>query len=229
MKSAVVTRFNGKSRLDIREWAKIADAYCPRFKVAVLARIAVKARSNEQDAAAAMSTYQDAVGQLKDSGEQQDFDIETEARKGMMLIGLMNATINAYFRHYDEIELTAPNVPATVKWQAKLGKAAKAFVNAYNDPAINATDKSMARADIDRMVEEGEDKLNGVLPPDAIGLRDLAYLMGRIALFSPMAQEEIEGVDLFADGSSQRRWINDLTKVCKRYDLPVSAANAATA
>lgn len=147
MKSAG-RRFDGKSRLDDREWALIADAYCPRFKIAVLARIAVKAHKEaancdgvdraaaEERAKRAKIAYKDAVRKANLEDELLDADgeeiiIHNEALRGQLWIDKMTATVVGCIEHY-EIELGAPTVSETTRWVSELGRVAREFVDTYD-------------------------------------------------------------------------------------------------
>lgn len=239
----LINRFDGQSRLDDHEWALIADAYCPRFKIAVLARIAVKARNAkssfegigraaaEQDAKTAMNAYRDAVGKSNLIGDL--CDVEIEALRGELWIEKINATVGGFFGHY-EIEFSAPPVHATTNWIVELGKAAKAFVDVYDKPTSLQASGGFGLGDIDRLLQEGTENIEATLwhgsddvpqRRPAIRLKELAEYMRRIALGVALAQEMVNDYDFFAKSSSWRWWINSLTDVCKEYGLPIECSN----
>jgi len=133
----------------------VAASYCSRAEVAVLADIAFKTREDGQDADEATLAYQAARAAYVPHPSMPPLasDMAGEATLGRAwTMGIVDA-MRRYADHA-RIERMAPSIAATQRWTRNLGKAAAAFVAAWEAP-IDPLAKSIARADIEAHMPDG--------------------------------------------------------------------------
>lgn len=232
-------------------WLETSKCYHPELWVCLLAQQAIaddKAKDGQsgqssmgddakvrQQARRSMQAYRDGLQSLP-NGQTTALpchDLESAAKAASEFRDAVTKEVQRYLVGIER-EKNAPPLNDTHRWVEGLGKAAAGVVKAY-DAQLSGNARSLARADIERLMREGTAQLEDKMPPDlmlpASDMRPLVRLgeivdaCRRLSWFARQVADDIRNDDTIQDGSAWGKFVRNMYGLCQKRDMPVGVSN----